>query len=351
MSLPQPPERSGARKASTLEPPPGHVIVASMQQRLCGGISPPKGVKSNPTPIQIDLSSNPRLTRRSKDRGDVQAQAETADPPDGIGELVRSLKARIVIELSVGGQSAGTPMLDEGVGGPSGGDRALRPGGDQAPVQRDPIQDFHFDSPFDHQAFDDVEAVQLALASSDIRKIPARWRRRPSLAPTTVQGAAPLQDPGNGSPRRQGAEVALLQLALNRSIPILAQGAVPLQFATQGQIQIFRGGGGSSRVMRDRWSITPLHAIQALAAGAANPVVEGRQTHVKAPGYRAEGVPIAHRRYHRFTPPGGRVFESCSISVLVPSVRLPMTQSVREVLTVNPFGRPAVAREKAFGRY
>src|SRR6266516_3401830 len=222
MSLPQPPERSGTRKASTLEPPPGHVIVASMQQRLCGGISPPKGVKSNPTPIQIDLSSNqavgpvrihpertsqevhltlfrgpaqkdhtpvqrglqiglpaaveilhgslkPRLTRRSKDRGDVQAQAETADPPDGIGELVRSLKARIVIELSVGGQSAGTPMLDEGVGGPSGGDRALRPGGDQAPVQRDPIQDFHFDSPFDHQAFDDVEAVKLALASSDIR--------------------------------------------------------------------------------------------------------------------------------------------------------------------------------------
>src|SRR6266566_2797391 len=299
MSLPQPPERSGTRKASTLEPPPGHVIVASMQQRLCGGISPPKGVKSNATPIQIDLGSNqavgpvrihpertsqevhltlfrgpaqkdhtpvqrglqiglpggrkrtsrrssfhplggtlaaggdvarrlqlqgsqrimmkarpdlglpaaveilhgslkPRLTRRSKDRGDVQAQAETADPPDGIGELVRSLKARIVIELSVGGQSAGTPMLDEGVGGPSGGDRALRPGGDQAPVQRDPIQDFHFDSPFDHQAFDDVEAVQLALASSDIRKIPARWRRRPSRAPRLSRIRAMVRREGKG---------------------------------------------------------------------------------------------------------------------------------------------------------
>src|SRR5437667_3973876 len=296
-------------------------------------------------------SLKPRLTRWSKDRGDVQAQAETAHPPQGIGELVCSLKARVVIELSISGQPEGAPMLQEGLGGPPGGDGAFRPGGNQAPLQRGPVQDFHFHSAFDHQAFHDVEAVQFALGLSDIGKIPARWRRRSSLTPATVQGAAPLQDASDGAPRRQRGEVALSQVALKGGVPILAQGAALFQFSPHGQNQIHGSESGPSSVTSDGRTIVPLHAIQALTVGATDPVMQGRQTHVKATGHGAQRFFTAPRRNHRSTPPRPRVFESCSISVLAPSIRLRTTRSVREALTVYPFGRLAVAPAKAFGRH
>jgi hypothetical protein len=65
----------------------------------------------------------PGLARRSKDGSDVQAQTETADATDGIRELVRPLKARVVIELSVSRQAEGAPMLQQSVSGSLRGDR------------------------------------------------------------------------------------------------------------------------------------------------------------------------------------------------------------------------------------
>src|SRR3989442_258510 len=227
-----------------------------------------------PTAVKIFHGGlKPGLPRRSKHGGDVQAQAETADAPHRIRELVRPLKARIVIELGVSRQAEGAPMLQEGIGGSLRGDRALRPGRDQAPVQRNPVQDFYLDSPFDHQTFDKVEAVQLALTLSDLRKIPAGWRRRPSHTPLTVQDAAPLQDPSNRSPRRQRGELARLQFPLNGSIPVLPQGTALFQFSAQSQNEILSGGGRAARAVRDPGAGRPRPTLQAAGGGAREPLM------------------------------------------------------------------------------
>src|SRR5262249_37337452 len=143
-----------------------------------------------------------------------------------------------------------------------------------------------------------------------------------------VEGTAPLQNASNRSPRGQWGELPRSQFPLNGSLTILTQSTALFQLSTQSQNKIFGSGSGSSRVMRKRRTIIP-----------SDPSIDDERGETRG----ARSPP----RHESDGPPS----ERGSTSVLTSTVSLPSTRGVREALTVHPFGRPAVAAAKAFGRH
>jgi hypothetical protein len=130
-----------------------------------------------------------RLPRGSKDGHDLEGQTEPDDTSHGIGMLMVSLKAGIMIELGKRRQSPGAPMLQQGVHGRLGRDDGHRPGGHEPAVQSDAGEDLHVDPPFDDQAFDDVKALEFGILLGHCGQIPAQRRGTTARASSTPRRA------------------------------------------------------------------------------------------------------------------------------------------------------------------
>jgi hypothetical protein len=65
-------------------------------------------------------------------------------------------------------------------------------------MQRDGVEHLDLGAALDDQALDDIDAVEFPAATSHLRQIPARRRRRPSDPMATVQHAAAAEDAVDG---------------------------------------------------------------------------------------------------------------------------------------------------------
>src|SRR6202035_2379717 len=97
--------------------------------------------------VVLDGGLEAGLARRRENGRDAQRQAEPDDAPDGVGMSVGAGEDPVVVELRVGGQAGRAPVLQERIHGVFRGDSAAWPGGRQAAVQADGVENLDVDGP------------------------------------------------------------------------------------------------------------------------------------------------------------------------------------------------------------
>src|SRR5881409_627110 len=134
--------------------------------------------------VAFDRGLKATLARWSEHRRHAETQRHAHDAADDIAMLMRSLKACVVVELHIGWQTDGLPVLDERLDDRCSLDGACYgPGTDQRPVQRDHVEHLDLRPTFDVKAFDDVDLVEFSHASEQIGQIPSCPRRWPANTP------------------------------------------------------------------------------------------------------------------------------------------------------------------------
>src|SRR5438270_10225171 len=257
-----------------------------------------------PAVVTLDHGLEAGLAWGHQHRHHAQAQAQAEDPPPGVGVTMRAVEDHVVVELGLARQADRTPVLNQRRDSPFGGyGRLDRPGGGQAPVQRNGVEHLDVWPVFDDQALDDVDAVQLGLASGDIRQIPAGgWGRaaRPFLA---VQGPTATEDAVDG-PHRGNLGDPLVQEGLADGVRTEGTQVALGQIPSRLQHQILQGDLGAAGLVRRTRAVREVHPIQALAFGTLDPVGHRRHCYAELLGYRTQRLASTHGGYHGLTALG-----------------------------------------------
>jgi hypothetical protein len=188
-------------------------------------------------------------------------------------------------------------VLDQRRQGPVGGDRRLDgPGGDQAAVQRHPVEDLDLRAALDDPPRDDVDAVPLGRRTGDLGQIPAFGRGGPARPLAAVQGAAAAEDAVDGPLGRHLGGAALREGGAEGGGALRPQGAVG-QRAADAQHQVFHGGVGASRLARGARAVGPIDAVQALPLGPLEPAGDGGDADAEPPRDGPKGPAVADGGY------------------------------------------------------
>ena len=105
------------------------------------------------------------FARGREDRHDPETETYAHDPTDGVAVLMRDLKGDVIVELRVGAQADGPPVLQERLDGGAGTDQRHRPRLNEPAVQRNGIENLEVRSSADGQPVDDADAVQFGPAA------------------------------------------------------------------------------------------------------------------------------------------------------------------------------------------
>src|SRR5512142_111960 len=255
--------------------------------------------------VALDDRLEPRRAGRAEDRGDPQAQAQPRDPAEGVGMGMRPLEARVVVELAVARQPDRLPVLDQARDHESGGEaRSPGPGDCQAAVQRDAVEDFDLGTVLDDQPLDHVDAVQFLPPSGDLGQIPTGGRGATPHASLSVEDTAAAEDPCDGSHRGEPLDLAGREDLMDRLSSMESQVTGLLQFATHGQDLLLDGGLRAVRVTRTPRAIVPIDAIQPLAFGPLDPVMDSVRAHAELADDLAERSTAADGSDHGPTAGG-----------------------------------------------
>ena len=235
--------------------------------------------------IAFDGGLEARLARRGKDRDDPKSKTESDDATNGVGILVSALEASVVVELSVGGQADVLPVGQQRLESFPSGDERSGPGLHQTAVERDGVEDLDIDSPANDKAGDDVEAIQFGVAPGNLRQIPTSRRSGMTNSSTPIQSAPPQQDPSDRANGWQRTVALFQQLAMDRRIAKLPQGAGIFESLAGGENNLFdRGGHSVGWPVRTRRTITPLDAVQSLSISPGSPSLNGREADTELTG-------------------------------------------------------------------
>ena len=119
-----------------------------------------------PRVIAFDHGLESELTRRNEDGHHGKAQTQSNHAAQRNRRVVCPLEDRVVVELGVGGQPGGAPVLGQICNGAACAHRPGDwPGIGQATVQGNAIEYLGRAAVTRGQAFDQVKAVKLAAAS------------------------------------------------------------------------------------------------------------------------------------------------------------------------------------------
>ena len=240
-----------------------------------------------------------RLSRGNQDWDHAEAQAGPRHPADSIRVDLRCLEDGIVVELGVAWQAYHTPVLDQGFHGELCGDDRVRPGHDQAAVQRDAVEDLDGNAALDDQAFDAIKAIQLGTTIGDIGQVPP-WRRRGPAQPTAVvQGAAALQDQADGADRGRVGDAAGEQFAVDGGGTELAEVTGVAQLLADGQDDVLQVMlGAVDRSGQAAGAVGPVHAIQSLLTGRCDPALHRTQSNAESVSDLTRGNSLANGFNH-----------------------------------------------------
>lgn len=139
------------------------------------------------------------FARRGKDGRDAEAQAQADDASQGIGKIMWSLEAGVVVELSVSGQADEPPVFEEAVEDDVGDDALVRPGSVETAMEGDAGEDVDIVAAWQSESFDDVEGIEFDAFVGEIGEIPPSWRRRPSDAFSAIEESASMEDASDGA--------------------------------------------------------------------------------------------------------------------------------------------------------
>lgn len=238
---------------------------------------------------------------RGKDGDDFQAQAKSHDTANGVPKLMSPLETSVIIELSVSREPKDAPMLGEGFRSVSGRDGGIRPRGHQSTVQGDSVKDLHINAAFDHEAFNNVEAVEFTSPLCHVRQIPARrwWSMTKTAA--AIQNAPTFQDTADCANGGNADNATVEQLATDCHSAILAQGTGCFKLAANRQHQLLRGRTRTLNPVRDRRPISPVHFIQGLILSAFKPSFNRSESDLIEPSHFTDRSALANSTNQRLS--------------------------------------------------
>jgi len=218
------------------------------------------------------------LARRSEDGSDVEGEAQPDDASESVGEIVGSLEAGVVVELSVSGQAVLTPASQQGLEDEVGGDVEARPGIDEPTMERDGVEAVdiaRFVS--ERKVFDDVEGVEFDETGGEIGEIPAGGRRSSTNASPAVENAVASEDSSDGPDGGERRDALLAEMTMDRLIAELAEIAAQAEMIANLQDTAFEIGGNASGSSRSAGSIGEVDAVESLVLSSSNPALHGAQ--------------------------------------------------------------------------
>jgi hypothetical protein len=305
------PERSGqdtfGRASACGRDEPGGLTLKGLKGQM---VEAPPDLGLPATVVAFDGGLEASFSRWSKDRSYLQGQAQASNTTEVIGVVVGALEPGVVIELGVARQADLAPVLDQGEVSQSCRDGGSWPGGGQAAVKGDGVENLDIDSAFNDKASDDVEAIGLNPAGGELGQVPAAWRGWTSNPSFAVQSSSSIQDTANGTNRGDSAMSSLDQFSPDGDITKLSQIAYFFELLAKSQDLFFdvpadpigRAATGSRR------SVRPVHALQLFGSGAANPSAHRGEAHPKAPGDSPDRSATTHGHDDAATQPYTRVF-------------------------------------------
>lgn len=124
-----------------------------------------------------------------------------------------------------------------------------------------------------------------------------------------IQGASPLEDPGDRAPTGQGDCPSSAELAKDCLGAILPQEALP-QLVPNLQDKVFDLETRAAWTSGDRGTVCPIHLFQALTLSPLDPVLDLTQRDVKRSSHRALRLASPHRCNHLPAPLRDAVFSA-----------------------------------------
>jgi hypothetical protein len=270
--------RSGVRARRVTTPSGGDVTFGASLKFLEGGGAEALDDLALPESVErFDGGLEAGLARRREDGSDAQSEAKADDASHGIGKIMGALKARVVVELSVGGQAVLTPMGEESLEDEVGGDVLTWPGIDETAMKRNGIEAVSVSIVLERDGFHDVEGVELDAAIGEIGKIPSGRRSRTAHASSSIENAVAGEDAADGSDGGKGRNALFLEMAMNGLIAEFAEIAVQPQMRACVEDARFEIGGNASSSSGSAGPVIEIDAFESLGSSASDPTLNGAQ--------------------------------------------------------------------------
>lgn len=228
----------------------------------------------------LDLVLKAVLAGRSEDGGDAQSQTEEGDGAEAVGVVMGAVKAQVVVELGVGGQTVLAPMGQQGIAGELGGDGGAEEAAAKAAMQGDDVEDLDFTAALDDQSLDHIPGIQFGAGGGEVREVPP-WRGWGATQATGVfDEAAALEHVGNGGTAGQGPAGRRLgaQGAKDGHGTIFTQGITMTESVAQVEDALDHWSGqGVSRLMRGVRVVREIDPVESASARSCDPVLHARK--------------------------------------------------------------------------
>ena|GEM_PF-4170348 len=230
-----------------------------------------------PPVIVLNARLKTPLSRWSKDRDDSQSQTQSHHSTDRILVMMRSLKSRIIIKLSILWQSYFLPMFGQRHYSRLCAYSLHRPRYRKPSVKRNTIEHIDMSAPLNNQIFHHIKTIKLGKLIHYIRQIPTSCWCRSTYTCFPVQCTTSFKDAAYGA-RTWGIFDALtFQFTINSLRTVFTKIADFAQFLSNSQYFIFYSFRRTVDLFRDWRSIIPINSIQSLPCCSFYPVLNGRK--------------------------------------------------------------------------
>ena len=230
-----------------------------------------------PPVIVLNARLKTSLSRWSEDRDNPQSQTQSYHTTNRILMMMRSLKSRIVIKLSILWQSYFLPMSGHRHYSRLCAYSLHRPRSRKLSVKRDPIEHINMSATLNNQIFHHIKTIQLSKPLHYIRQIPALWWRWAAYAFFSVQCTTSSRYAAYGARRWSIFDPLAYQFTINSLRSVFTKITFFAQFLSKLQYFIFYRFRRAVDIIRNWRSIIPINSIQSLIFSPFYPILNSRQ--------------------------------------------------------------------------
>jgi hypothetical protein len=238
----------------------------------------------------FDFSLEARFSRGCKNWNQTQAQTQMDDATQAAGDSVRTLKAGVIVKLSVVRQAKESPVGRQAGQHIQSCKSRLWPSCGQAAIEGNTIEDRDGGAvPYD-QVFNEIEGIQFDAAMGQLRQIPPGRGRSETAAASRNEQASPVQYSFDGPGAGRLKNLFLLKSAADSPGAELTQRTMFFEPRTQVENAFDQAWGSAVAWL---WiaarTIPPVNSLKPLALRTMKPFPSGTKADLKAASDMSEG--------------------------------------------------------------
>jgi len=230
-----------------------------------------------PPVIVLNARLKALLSRQSEDRDNPQSQTKSYHTTNRILMLMRTLKSRIIIKLSILWQSYFLPMFSQRHYSRLCAYSLHRPRSRKLSVKRESIEHINMSAPLNNQIFHHIKTIQFRKPIHYIRQIPALWWRWAAYTFFPVQCTTSSRYAAYGARRWSIFDPLTYQFTINSLRSVFTKITFFAQFLANLQDFIFCSFWRAVDLLRNWRSIIPINSIQSLSCCSFYPILNGRK--------------------------------------------------------------------------